>query len=177
MVMKTTAALTGLVTAVLMSVYAFCPQDWLFSTVISFGTTCYHFAMRLLIGAIVPPLLHSVRHDHWWFRQRGFEPGLYQKLNVRNWKGGLPTYDPSQFSLKENTLPQVVHNMCVAEVVHEVIILCSFLPLLLAIPFGTFPVFLITSLAAALFDSIFVIAQRYNRPRLVRILNKKEARP
>ena len=32
-----------------------------------------------------------------------------------------------------------------------------------------------TSLLAALFDSIFVIAQRYNRPRLIRIYEKQEA--
>ena len=65
--------------------------------------------------------------------------------------------------------------MCGAELVHEVIILFSFLPLLFTIPFGAFPVFLITSLLAAMYDSIFVVAQRSNRPRLVRILQKKEA--
>ena len=65
--------------------------------------------------------------------------------------------------------------MCGAEIVHEIIMVLSFLPLLAIPVFGAFPVFLITSVLAALFDGVFVMAQRYNRPRLVRILEKKEA--
>ena len=87
----------------------------------------------------------------------------------------MPTYDPRQFSLNENTPEQVVRNMCGAEVVHEIIMVCSFLPLLTVPLFGAFWVFFITSLLAALFDCLFVIAQRYNRPRLERILRKKES--
>ncbi len=88
----------------------------------------------------------------------------------------MPTYDPSQFSLTENALEQVIRNMCGAEIVHEIIMLCSFLPLLVIPVFGAWPVFLITSVLAALFDSLFVMAQRYNRPRLERIYEKQEAR-
>jgi hypothetical protein len=50
--------------------------------------------------------------------------------------------------------------------------LLSFLPLLAAIPFGAFPAFLITSLAAACFDTVFVIMQRFNRPRLIKLIQK-----
>jgi hypothetical protein len=94
-------------------------------------------------------------------------------LGVKNWKRRLPTYDPRQFSLQENTASQVVQNMCGAEVVHEIIMLCSFLPLLTVPLFGEFWVFFITSTLAALFDSLFVMAQRYNRPRLERIVQKQ----
>ena len=66
--------------------------------------------------------------------------------------------------------------MCGAEIVHEVIMVLSFLPLLTVPFFGTFPVFLMTSALSALFDSIFVMAQRYNRPRLVRIYEKQETK-
>ena len=48
--------------------------------------------------------------------------------------------------------------------------------LLFSLLWGAFPVFLITSLLAAAFDSCFAVMQRYNRPRLVRILEKKEAK-
>lgn len=34
--------------------------------------------------------------------------------------------------------------------------------------------FLLTSLAAACFDLLFVIMQRYNRPRILRIIDKKK---
>lgn len=176
LVMKTTALCTGLVTGFLVLLCRFCSADWLYPTAITFGTTCYHFAMRLLVGALVPLFTKNSCPDQYWFRPHSWEPRLYAKLKVKNWKGGIPTYDPSQFDLETNSLAQVIRNMCNAEVVHEVIILFSFLPLLLTIPFGDFPVFLITSVLAALFDSIFVIAQRFNRPRLVRILKKKEAK-
>ena len=52
----------------------------------------------------------------------------------------------------------------------------SFLPLLTVPLFDEFAVFFLTSLVAAMYDSIFVMAQRYNRPRLVRIYEKQEAR-
>ena len=66
--------------------------------------------------------------------------------------------------------------MCGAEIVHELIMILSFLPMLTVPVFGSLPVFLITSVVSALFDSIFVMAQRFNRPRLVRIYEKQEAK-
>ena len=71
---------------------------------------------------------------------------------------------------------QIIQNTCGAEIVHEIIMLLSFLPLVTVPVFGSFFVFITTSVLAAMFDSIFVIAQRYNRPRLVRIYEKQEAK-
>ena len=87
----------------------------------------------------------------------------------------MPTYDPAAFSMRNNSLEQIVYNSCVSEAVHEVIVLFSFVPLLFTFLWGALPVFLITSMLAAAFDSCFVMMQRYNRPRLLRILSKKEA--
>lgn len=170
--MKLTAAGTALLTLLLALIYRFVGSSALLAAVITAGTTCYHFTMRLLVGALVPPVKGSAR----WFRPKAWEAPLYRLLRVKNWKRRLPTYDPRQFSLTQNTAQQVVRNMCSAEIVHEVIMLCSFLPLL-AVPFlGAFWVFLITSTLSALFDSLFVIAQRYNRPRLERIARKQGER-
>lgn len=169
--MKATAVTTGLMTMVLALLYHHDPKHWLLTMAISVGTTCYHFAMRLLVGALVPPVKRVAR----WFRPWNWEIPFYRFLHVKGWKKHLPTYDPHQFSLEENTLEQVILNMCSAEIVHEIIMLCSFFPLLTVPLFGSFWVFFITSLLAALFDSLFVIAQRYNRPRLERIFRKKEA--
>ena len=63
--------------------------------------------------------------------------------------------------------------MCGAEVVHEIIMVLSFIPLLFAIPFGVFPVFFITSVIASLVDFVFVIVQRYNRPRIIKLIRHK----
>ena len=173
-ILITTAAVTAGATVLLAALYHFHPQGWLLSAAITFGTTCYHFSMRLLVGGVVPRLIGRTRLEHRrWFCQRSFEPRLYAMLKVKQWKDHMPTYDPASFSLKHNSLEQIVHNSCISEAVHETIILFSFLPLC-AVPYwGALPVFLITSILAALFDGSFVIMQRYNRPRLLRIPEKR----
>ena len=66
--------------------------------------------------------------------------------------------------------------MCQAELVHEAIVLLSFLPLTMTPVFGAMTVFLLTSLAAACFDTLFVLMQRYNRPRILALLERRQAR-
>ena len=137
---------------------------------ITCGTVFYHFAMRLAVGSIVPNRLDP---EHPWFRQTKFEGKLYKRLKLRRWKGKMPTYDPRLFSAQYYTPEQIVKNMCQAEVVHEVIILLSFIPLLFALLWDSFWVFFFTSVAAAAVDSIFVMMQRYNRPRLLKLLQRR----
>lgn len=170
LVMKSTAAGTALLTALFALLYHNLGCSWLLSVAITFGTVCYHFSMRLLVGAVIP---NSFQYNSVWFQPLPWEPLLYKKLNVKAWKKHIPTYEPRLFSLEENTLEQIVANMCQAEVVHEVIVLCSFIPVLFALIFGSFWVFLITSVCSAALDLVFVCLQRFNRPRLVRILQKE----
>ena len=174
LVMKTVAAVSALATAVLAILYRFYPAGWVLSAAITTGTTFYHFAMRLVVGTIVPRCVHDPM-KHRWFTQKSFEPALYQLLHVKQWKDRMPTYNPTSFSLRHHSLEKIVYNSCVSEAVHEVIVLLSFIPLLFTFLWGTFPVFLITSVLSAAFDSCFIIMQRYNRPRLLHILAKKEA--
>lgn len=175
--MKTAALVTSLLTAAMTGAYSISQKDWMLPAAISAGTTAYHFLMRLVVGyAVLYTTKNQFDFRKPWFQPKTWESSLYRFLNLRNWKGKLPTYAPGQFSLKENTLHRVIQNMCGAELVHEIILVLSFLPLLTVPFFGAFPVFLITSVLAALFDSIFVMAQRYNRPRLVRIYKKQEAK-
>lgn len=152
-------------------------SGWMLSCAISFGTTAYHFAIRFL-AALLLGLVTKRKYNYkaWWFRERKWEPGLYRLLRVKEWKGRVPTYDPGEFSLKEHTLQEIVCNMCHAELVHELIVVLSFSSLLFAIPFRAFWVFLITALLAALLDTSFVILQRYNRPRVVRLMEKKSVK-
>ena len=174
--MKATAIITSAVTVLLLCI-PFRQTAWWLACTISFGTTAYHFVMRLAVGYLLPKLTnYDFDYHHFWFQPRKWEPVFYKKLQVRKWKGKIPTYAPSQFSLEHQSLYRVIQNMCGAELVHEIIMVFSFLPLLAVSVWGELPVFLITSLLAALFDSIFVIAQRYNRPRVVRIYEKQEAR-
>ena len=48
-----------------------------------------------------------------------------------------------------------------------------FLPILAGNWFGSYPVFVITSILSALFDLMFVAMQRYNRQRIVRLIKRK----
>lgn len=170
--MQTTAAVFALLTGLFLLLYFCLHSGWLLSTAVTFGTTFYHFAMRLLVGALVPNTLPCSAR---WFQQRPWESALYRKLKVKNWKNHLPTYDPRLFSLELHTPEQIMANMCQAEVVHEIIVVCSFLPLAAVPVLGALPVFLITSILAAAADLIFVIAQRYNRPRILRLSQKRAA--
>ena len=55
----------------------------------------------------------------------------------------------------------------------SIIVLLSFLPLAFSLVFGSFPVFLITSILSAALDLVFVALQRCNRPRLMRLIQKQ----
>ena len=144
---------------------------------ITMGTCCYHLVMRLIVGGVVDRVMGN-RADltKGWYKMRPFEEKLYDRLKVKQWKGKMPTYNPEQFVLRGRNFDVLAQIMCQAEVVHECIIPLSFLPLLAARWFGAFPVFLVTSLAAAAFDLLFVILQRYNRPRVLMMAERQRQR-
>ncbi len=154
-------------------------QGVFLTLLITFATFFYHFAVRLAVGAAVNGITaRGVNYNAAWFRQSRAETKLYKLLKVHNWKVKLPTYVPGSFSLKENTPEQVVCNMCCAEIVHEVNVAVSFVPVVLSIIVpvlrSTFLVFVLTSLAAAVFDLLFVIIQRYNRPRMLKLMLRRQ---
>ena len=170
-------ALTGIFGfCFLISVLAniFYKSSLLFSLAITFGVTFYHFAMRLVVGFSVDRIFkNGINYNNQWFSQKKFEQHLYKKLHVHKWKENIPSFDPEQFDIEKRTFGEIISSMCVAEIVHEVIFVFSFLPIFLSIPFGEFWIFFITSVLSAAFDLIFVIIQRYNRPRVMRLLNRK----
>ena len=145
---------------------------------ITFATILYHFAVRLAVGAAVDRLTaNGVNYRRSWFRQSRAEQKLFRLLRVRSWKLKLPAYTPEKFSLRDNTPEQVVGNMCAAEIIHEINIIASLVPVALsiAVPFlrSTLPVFILTSAGAGLFDLLFVIIQRFNRPRMMKLIQRR----
>lgn len=107
-----------------------------------------------------------------WFREKSFEPKLYSMIQVKKWKKWLPSFNPQDFQIQKHSLPELIQITCQAEIVHEIIMALSFVPVLFSVCFGAIEVFFITSLLSFLFDGVFVIIQRYNRPRLTRLLKK-----
>ena len=173
--MKWAAVFFFLLTAAFIGL-SFC-NKWALPFAITFGTCFYHFAMRLLVGHILNSIIkNKADYRKPWYQLRPFEAKFYKWLKVKKWKGNMPTYDPGVFDPKLHSWVEIAQAMCQAELVHEVIVLLSFLPLFAAIPFGAFPVFLITSLLSAMYDFSFVIMQRYNRPRILKFIEKERVR-
>lgn len=146
-----------------------------FSLGVAALTICYHFTVRLVIGGFCDFYLkNNVNYKRKWFAKRGFEDKLYKFLRVKKWKNIMPTADEDLFSLESKTPEQIVKAGCQAEIVHELCAAAGLLSMLLAIPFGTFWVFFGTAVGAAIYDFSFVAVQRYNRPRLLRLMERKQ---
>ena len=157
--------------------YYFTRNSVLFSFAITFGTCFYHFAVRLIVGYTIDAIYHDkMNYNRWWFRERRFEAKLYKLLRVQRWKKRLPTYNPKAFRVADHSLEEIIQATCQAELVHELNMILSFVPIVFSIWFGSLAAFIITSCVAFCFDSVFVIIQRYNRPRLRRIIELKRKR-
>lgn len=140
------------------------------------GITCftimYHLWMRIIMGNVSK--LFKINYKQAWFRERKFENKFYKLLRVKKWKGKALTYNPELFSLKDYSLEEIANTMSKAEVDHWINEIISLSTLLFAIPWGEFCIFLITAIAAMIFDGQFIVIQRYNRPRIVKILEKRK---
>lgn len=162
-------SLAGLILSV--GIYAFSEVPAFFSAAVTFGTIFYHLAMRLAVGLAIDAKYHNrMNYRRKWFAEKSFERALYKKLQVKKWKKHMPTFTPEEFDLKTRTPLEILQVTCQAEVVHEINMVLSFVPILSSVWFGSFWVFLATSCAAFVFDGMLVILQRYNRPRLARLI-------
>ena len=152
--------------------YRLVGADTMLSLAITFGTVAYHFLIRLAVGALVTAIMgNKADYTKRWYRCRSWEMRLYNWMKVRRWKRVLPTFQSDYFDNKKHSWDEIAQAMCQAEVVHEIIFILSFVPILFSIWFGALPVFLITSFFAAAFDLMFVIIQRYNRPRVIKVMD------
>ena len=171
MILITAFLLVGF--AISLPVYVVTKNDILETVTITIGVTLYHFVMRLAVGTIVNSIMkNNANHNNAWFREKRFEKKLYKLIHVRKWKKRLPTYRPETFDTNRKTVKDLVGATCQAEIIHEIIMVLSLLPIIL-IPFlGGGTALMITSVLSMLFDSLFVILQRYNRPKLVRVMER-----
>ena len=175
--MKKWTVVTLLLTVLLTLAAGLYPHTLLVALAITVGTVAYHFSMRLAVGPVLPRISGHWRDWHYrWYQPLPFEARLYQRLRVKQWKKYMPTYAPGEFNPKQHSTAELLAASCQAEVVHEVIMVLSFLPLAVIPVWGAAPVFFFTSLAAALLDGCFVIIQRFNRPRLERLLAHQQTR-
>ena len=158
--------------ATILSIILFCRfnKSIYLTLAVTFGTISYHLGIRLAVGLFYNTIMKNhADYTKKWYQIHSWENKLYQLLKVKTWKDRMPSYNPEIFSNKKHTWDEIAQSMCQSELVHETNIILSFVPLIASIYFGSFCVFLITSVCGAVFDLLFVIMQRYNRPRIVKI--------
>lgn len=143
---------------------------------------CYLAATGVL-GFFIGRMLagHRFRYDAFPFSSFGFEQDgqLYKRLRVSAWQSRVP--DMSRICKKlmppkklegrpdKNTLRQMINETCIAELTHFLLCLTGLAVLWLWPGLGGLAVWLIYCLLGNL---PFIIIQRYNRPRFVRLLNR-----
>lgn len=172
--MKSTAAISLLMTACFCLLYRLTSSGVLFTLAVTAGTIAYHFNVRLLVGALFDAVMQNqADYTRKWFQVSGAEMKLYQKLKVKKWKSKMPTYDTDAFDRSRHSWEELVQTMCQAELVHETNVVLSFLPVVGSIWFGSLAVFVITSVLSAAFDLMFVFMQRFNRTRILKLAAKR----
>ncbi|MDE7230769.1 MAG: hypothetical protein K2N56_09855 [Oscillospiraceae bacterium] len=141
---------------------------------ILFMTAAYHLIVRLVIGTFGDAALEKgIDPDNHWFADSNAEQSVYRAIGVKSWKNKLPAPEPWKFSVKRRSLEDIVAESCRTEVVHEAGVIASLLSVLLTVPFGYLWFFILTAVLGGIFDLVFIIVQRYNRPRLMRTAAKK----
>ncbi len=137
--------------------------------------TSYHLIIRLFIGSLTGKLpLDKFDPNAARFRELPFEKRLYRLLRVKKWKDRAPTYDISEFSTIYHTYGELARTTCRAETTHWLCVLASLVTISFTAWFGALPAFVITAVFGALVDMAFIVIQRYNRPRLVKLAERKE---
>ncbi len=171
--MHTITILSIVATVLCAAFYLFLENSIVLSLTITLGTIAYHFSMRLFVGYTINSIMkNKANYKLQWFQPRVCENRLYKNLNVRKWRNHIPTFNPELFDRRIHSWEEIIQASCQAEIVHEVIILLSFVPILFSEWFGAVLVFIITSIVAAFVDMVFVIFLRYNRQRMVRFITR-----
>lgn len=146
---------------------------------ITSATIFYHVGIRLIVGYSLDGFKqHDFSYDKGIFKEFAFEKKLYKLLKVKTWKDKMPTFNPSTFNMENNSTRAIINVMCVSELVHLTNVPLSFIPLTACYLVPQLKedifIFTITGICAACFDMLFVIMQRYNRPRIIKLLKRQQ---
>lgn len=141
------------------------------------GTVAAHTLIMYISAPVVFLVFKkNFKYDSFWFRPKRFEKSLYNLLKVKKWKTRVPVYDSDEYSMETHTAKEIIMNTCHAEVVHEVILVASYLPILGGLAVSHWALLAVTSFLFSCCHLMFVVIQRYNRPRLVRLYERQRAR-
>lgn len=130
------------------------------------------------IGRIIPK--GWLKPEKGWFRSFAFERSgaVYEKLGIRKWHKRLPDMSrilPFMMPAKnlsgnyEERLPVMIQETCIAEIVHIAVSILGLRCLWMWPGVGGI---IVTIINIGLLNLPFIMIQRYNRPRLLRLQQK-----
>lgn len=131
-----------------------------------------------VLGRLLPK--HWFHPQSFWFRCHSFEENgrLYEKLRIRHWQKRVPDMSkilPWIMPAKklaagfQTQLPRMLEETCVAEFTHVLLCVTGLYGLKLWPGPGGLILYI---LYVTVFNLPFILIQRYNRPRLLRLLHK-----
>ena len=144
---------------------------------------CY-LALTGTVGFFVGRLIPKewLKPETGWFRGFSFEKNgaVYEKLGIRKWHKKVPDMSrilPALMPAKNlssdygERLPVMIQETCVAEIVHITVSIAGLRCLWMWPGVGGMTV---TAIHIILLNLPFILIQRYNRPRLIRLQKKLE---
>lgn len=134
-----------------------------------------------LVRFLVPKRLFD--ENIWIFKERGFESSFYRKIKVSKWKSKLPDAEKlihfQRSSLPRNIdeayINRFISECCIAELGHLAVGISGFSSLIFPVFFPKSLqlmvgiIFFVISTIDLFAQLLFIIIQRYNRPRLIRL--------
>lgn len=134
----------------------------------------YHLWLRIIMGNVTK--LFKLDYNSYWYKEKSFEKNIYKFLRVKQWKGKALTYNPELFSIKNYTPHQIALTMTKAETDHWINLVISLVSILFSLVWGEAWIFILTAVLAIAFDSQFILIQRFNRPRVLKLIEKKKSK-
>ena len=158
-----------------LSLYLIFEKKIFFHIFVIFLMLLYHLLVRVITPRVLM-LIHrgKFNSDNLWFRSKKFEKPLYKFFRVKKWKDKLLTIEPESFSPRTNTLEGAIEMMCIAEILHIQLLFWSLIFILFGFVFGYFWIFILVGLLSACWEIRFVMAQRFNRPRIKALMLKRK---
>ena len=132
----------------------------------------YHFGLRIYMGTVTKKW--NITYNHPFFTTQKFEKKLYKLLKVRKWKDKVLTFEPEMYDFQNRTLTQLANTMAKSETDHWINEIISVISMFFAFIWGCPAAFIISAVAAMIFDAQFIIVQRYNRPIAIRLSERRE---
>lgn len=134
----------------------------------------YHFGLRIFMGKVTKRF--NINYNHPWYKHRRFEEWIYKCIMIRKWKDKVLTFEPELYDVKNRTLDQLATTMSKSELDHWINEIISMVSILFALLWGQWAIFISTAVIAMLFDAQFIVVQRYNRPIVLKLIERQKAR-